>query len=87
MLRPALDPGGGMLIETGSIHTFFMRFPIDVIYLDREGTILRLTPAMAPARIGPVLTHGCHQVLELPAGTIEATGCQVGDHLVMEPGG
>lgn len=84
MFQPSLPEGGGLLLEPeSSIHTFFMRFPIDVLYLSREGTVLRAVPAMPPYRLGPLITRGCHTVLELPPGTLAATGTQVGDHLTI----
>ncbi len=85
MFREALPEGGGLLLEPeGSIHTFFMRFPIDVLYLDRDSRVLRAVQAMPPSRIGPVLTRGCHAILELPAGVIQQSGTEVGDQLQIE---
>ncbi|HEX8682548.1 MAG TPA: DUF192 domain-containing protein [Ardenticatenaceae bacterium] len=85
MFREALPEGGGLLLEPeGSIHTFFMRFPIDVLYLDRDSRVLRAVQAMPPNRIGPVLTRGCHAILELPAGVILQSGTQAGDQLRIE---
>ncbi len=84
MFLPSLPPGQGLLLEgDSSIHTFFMRFPIDVLYLDGQGTILRAVAAMPPNRIGPLFTRGCRSVLELPAGTIARSQSQVGDHLAL----
>lgn len=84
MLAPGLDEGEGLLIDPcSSIHTFFMRFPIDVLYVDRSGTIVRADGVMKPWRIGPVFT-GSRWVVELPPGTIDATGTQKGDKLDIE---
>lgn len=82
MFKESLPEGGGLLLmpET-SIHTFFMRFPIDVLYLNREWLILRADAEMPPNRIGPLFTRGCHAILELPPGTIAATQTEVGDQL------
>jgi uncharacterized membrane protein (UPF0127 family) len=75
----------GLVLERcGSIHTFFMRMPIDVVYLDRDGTVLRADGAMAPWRIGPIVRRA-RTVLELPAGTITRTGTQPGDAVVVGP--
>lgn len=68
--KKGLKPGEGLLIKPCSqIHTFFMAFPIDVIYLDGEGRILEAVQGMAPGQAGPWV-RGCKQVLELPAGTV-----------------
>jgi uncharacterized protein len=84
MFRGSLPENGGLLLEPeSSIHTFFMRFPIDVLYLSRDYEVLRAEHAMPPYRIGPLRTPGCHVILELPAGTIQATGTRVGDRLVI----
>ena len=73
--------GGLLLVPEGSIHTFFMRFPIDVLYLSRDWEVLRADNEMPPYRLGPVFTRGCHAILELPAGTIASTQTEVGDQL------
>lgn len=76
-----LPQGEGILIDPcSSIHTFFMRIPIDVLYVDRSGTVLRADQAMKPWRIGPIFT-GSRWVVELPAGTIDATDTRAGDTL------
>jgi uncharacterized protein len=84
MFASGLNSGEGLLIDPcSSIHTFWMRFPIDVLYVDRDGTILRADRAMKPWRIGPIFT-GSKWVVELPGGTIDATGTQAGDKLHVE---
>lgn len=81
MGRNSLADGAGMLIEPcSSVHTFFMRFPIDVVFLDRKRVVVGLQPAMPPNR--PYAgAWRAHATLELPAGVIAATGTQVGDQL------
>lgn len=82
MFQAGLPAGGGLLLEPEhAIHTFFMRFPIDVLYLNRDYQVLRADMAMPPWRLGPLFTRGCHAVLELPPGTIAATQTQAGDQL------
>src|SRR5450756_3168182 len=50
--RKGLEPGGGLLIDPCSgIHTFFMAFPIDAIFVDKEGTIVHLVKEIAPQRM------------------------------------
>ena len=57
-----------------------MRFPIDVLYLDREGQILRMDVDMRPNRMGPLVWRAT-SVVELPVGAIERTGTKIGDRL------
>jgi len=81
--RKALAKGEGLLLcPERSIHTFLMRFPIDVLYLDENNTVIRQTEAMPPQRPGPWV-RGTHAVLELPAGTIARHGIAVGDELAI----
>lgn len=89
MGKASLESGAGMLIEPcNSIHTFFMRFAIDVAYLACERTelgaklykVLNVRRAMQPWRMDfPVFGAGA--VLELPAGG--AAGMTVGDFLCL----
>jgi uncharacterized protein len=79
MFVDELSPGEGLIIDPcSSIHTFWMRFPLDVLYMDREYQILRADHRMKPWRIGPVFT-GSKWVIELPPGTIERSGTVAGD--------
>jgi uncharacterized membrane protein (UPF0127 family) len=78
--RSALEPEEGLLIKPCSwIHTFGMRFPIDVLYLNGDNRILSLN-SIFPNRFGrPV--RGATAVLELALGGIARSGTQVGDQL------
>lgn len=83
--HPPLERGQGMMIAPCRwIHTFAMRFPIDVLYVDKKGRIVYLTPGMVPNRIGPYVWKADF-VLELPVGTIACTGTKLGDQLAIEP--
>jgi len=73
---------GLLLTPCTSIHTFFMRFPIDILYLDREQVVVKAVRALRPFRLSACLRGG-RSTLELPAGAIEASGTQVGDRLVL----
>ena len=65
--RSSLPAGEGLLIRpTGSVHTFFMRFPIDVVFLDRELSVVGVAAELRPWRIAG--RRGAKAVLELPAG-------------------
>ncbi len=76
-----LAPGEGLLIiPCSSVHTHFMRFPIDVLYLDAQQRVVGIDHALAPWRVGRFYRQVC-AVLELPAGTAQATSTQVGDQL------
>jgi uncharacterized membrane protein (UPF0127 family) len=87
MLRSGLPEGTGLVIDPcSSIHTFWMRFPIDVLYVDKDGTVLRADSAMKPWRIGPLFVRHGRYVIELPAGTIERSGTRPGDRLRMDAG-
>jgi len=81
--RSSLAPGEALLIEPcSSVHTAFMRFTIDVVYLDRERRVIKVVPRMAPFRAS-ALWRGGHAVVELPAGSIENTATGVGDQLTI----
>jgi uncharacterized membrane protein (UPF0127 family) len=84
MGRPGLAAGEGLLIDPcASVHSFFMRFPIDVVFADKAHRVVGLTEAMPPNR--PYAgAWRARYVVELPAGTIAATGTQVGDQLAVE---
>ena len=76
----SLPPGDGLwIVPCESVHSFFMNFTIDVLYLDRKHKVKKVRPQMVPWRMSACLT--AHSVLELPAGTLARTGTRVGDQL------
>ena len=78
--RERLSPGEGMwILPCQAIHTFYMRFPIDLVYLDRKNRIRKLVSEVYPWRLSACLW--AHSVLELPSGTIRNTQTQPGDTL------
>ncbi len=80
----SLQKGEGLLIIPGnSIHTHFMRFPIDVLYLDKTWRVVAIDENMKPWRIGRI-HRKAHCVLELPAGTVASTDTQIGDELSVQ---
>lgn len=82
--RDSLPPGNGLWIAPcESVHTFFMRFPIDLIYLDRKLRVKKVRHSVGAWRISACLT--AHSVLELPAGTAAATQTQCGDQVEIVP--
>jgi uncharacterized protein len=76
-----LPAGSGLLLpQTGSVHTHFMRFPIDVVFLDDERRVVAVTPALRPWRFASA--KGARSVLELAEGECERVGLTEGDALV-----
>jgi uncharacterized membrane protein (UPF0127 family) len=79
MFRPSLPQGEGLLIRPcRAVHTHFMRFPIDLVFVDGDNRVVHLIPAMAPWKLSPTVREA-EAVLELPAGAAGATA--VGDQL------
>jgi uncharacterized membrane protein (UPF0127 family) len=82
--RNGLEPGGGLwIVPCESVHTFFMRFPIDLVYLDRRNRVRKVRSAVGPWRLSACLT--AHSILELPAGVILSSQTQKGDMLEFSP--
>ena len=78
--RPPLRPGEGLvLVPCASVHTCFMREPLDVAFVARDGAILRVVPGLRPWRAAAC--RGAHAVLELPAGTCAGAGLRPGDRV------
>jgi uncharacterized membrane protein (UPF0127 family) len=86
MGRSGLEKGEGLLLSPcASVQTLFMRFPIDVIFVDREERVVKVAPALRPFRLalgGP----GAREVLEVSAGTAARSDTAVGDRLAVEDG-
>jgi uncharacterized protein len=81
--RDGLEPGGGMLIDrAGSVHMFFMRFPIDVVFLSKDRTVVGVRHRLAPWRVAAARRAVC--ALELPAGRAAEVGVEKGERLVFE---
>ena len=82
MGRARLPERGGLLIERcNGIHMMFMRFPIDAVFLDRSGRVLRVYRRLPPW-IGLVpFVSRADRVAELPAGTADRLGIRPGDEL------
>ncbi len=81
LARPPLRAGQGLLLlQCGSVHTVGMTYPIDVAFLDADGTVVRSIPRLAPCRVG-VGGPGAVHALELPAGRLAETGTAPGTRL------
>jgi uncharacterized membrane protein (UPF0127 family) len=73
--------GQGLWINPShGVHTFVMRFPIDVVYLDGDKVVVYLKHDLKPWRLAPVNLRAS-SVLELPSNTLQATGTAVGDRI------
>ncbi len=84
--RESLYKGEALVIKhASSIHTFFMRFSIDVLFIDRKGKVLKSVSRLKPFRIAST-PRFFTDVIELPVGTIFATQTQEGDLLLIKPG-
>lgn len=81
--QESLADGQGLwIIPCEGIHTMFMRFAIDVVFLDRKNRVRKIRPSLRPWRLSACLV--AHSVLELPAGTAARTATAVGDEVVFD---
>jgi uncharacterized membrane protein (UPF0127 family) len=79
-----LEDGAGLwIIPCEAVHTLFMKFAIDLIYIDRKRRVRSAVRRVAPWRFSMCLL--AHSVLELPQGTIDRTNTRKGDQLELEP--
>lgn len=90
MGRASLAPGTGLYLADSSIHMFFMRFPIDALFVGAADTagrrrVVAVRPDLPPWRGIVMPVRGAEGVVELPAGTLAAAGVQLGDEVVFEP--
>lgn len=80
--RSDLEPGHGMIISpAGSIHSAFMRFTFDAVFVDKDGVIVGLAEEVRPWRVRGA--RGAKQTLELAAGEIRRRGLKLGDALAV----
>jgi uncharacterized membrane protein (UPF0127 family) len=80
--RDSLPSGTGLVIAPcSSIHTFFMRFPIDVVFVTRDGRVAKICRHMTPWRIAVAVT--AFSVIELPAGSLDSSAIVRGDSLAI----
>ena len=84
MGRRNFEFGEGLhLVPCNSIHTFFMRMPIDAVFLDSEKRVVKVYPALPPWRMSGIHLNA-RTVLELPAGMVVGSGTTEGDELSFE---
>jgi uncharacterized membrane protein (UPF0127 family) len=88
--RDGLEPGHGMLFVAGRLtpfmwmHMFFMRFAIDIVFLDRDGRVVKIDHELKPWRLSSFVI-GARSALELAAGAAKASGTLAGDRIAIEP--
>lgn len=81
MFKKKLQKNSSMLIyPCNSVHTFFMKFPIDIVFLSKEYEVLYVIENMLPGKMSPFIRNA-KSVLELPSGVIEETKTKKGDLL------
>lgn len=77
--RESLANGAGLLItKCNSIHMFFMKFALDVIFLDSTDQVVGLVKNIPPFALSPLFWNA-NKAIELAAGTIETTETKIGD--------
>ncbi len=86
--RDRLEPGAGMLFQSGALapfmwmHMFFMRFPIDIVFLDRHGRVIRINRNLKPWRLSS-LVFGARRALEVEAGAAARSLTAEGDLILL----
>jgi uncharacterized membrane protein (UPF0127 family) len=84
--RDGLAESHGLaLAPCSSVHTFFMRFPIDIVFVARDGRVLKIVERLGAWRIAGSLR--AFATIELPAGTLRAVGLVAGDRVIIRPTG
>ena len=90
--RSALEPGQGMIFRRGRLqpfmwmHMFFMRFPIDVIFLDREDIVVAIDHQLKPWTVSTIVPRA-HKAIETAAGAASRSATQLGDLIAFEERG
>jgi uncharacterized membrane protein (UPF0127 family) len=80
--RRSLAGGEGLLLRpAASVHTWFMRFPIDAVFISADGTVVRIADDLRPWRAAG--RRGARAVLELASGECARHGLKVGDRLIL----
>jgi len=83
LLKKSLPRGHGLLITPcNSIHMFFMRFPIDAVFIDSNNKVVYIEEGIRPWKVSKIVRKA-KSVLELPAGTVSAADTRVGDQLLI----
>ena len=81
LFRDSLDTSAALIIKpASSLHTFFMRFSIDIIFLDKQGKILKLSRNVPPSKF-VLSVFGAKCAVEFPTGTIDKFSLSIGGQL------
>jgi uncharacterized protein len=84
--RDSLASSEGLILKPcDSIHTFFMRFPIDVVFVDKNNRVIRLYHSLKPWRLSGIFLRAAF-CLELPARTLQFSFTQKGDQIEVSTG-
>jgi uncharacterized membrane protein (UPF0127 family) len=82
--RDSLPEGSALIIApSNAVHTFFMRFAIDIVFVRRDGVVIKVRSAVRPWRMSAALR--AFAVIELPAGSLAPTKTTAGDTLICRP--
>ncbi|WP_102027453.1 DUF192 domain-containing protein [Salirhabdus sp. Marseille-P4669] len=81
-LKP-ITKEGILLIPCNSIHMFFMFFSIDVVFLNKDNSVIKIYPYVKPWRVIPPV-KGANAAIELPKGTIDTYNITIGDRFIIE---
>jgi uncharacterized protein len=82
--RESLPDGNALIIApSNAVHTFFMRFPIDIAFVRRDGRVIKVRSAVGPRRLAAAIRG--FAVVELPAGALTRSGTAPGDMLICRP--
>lgn len=80
MYKKELKTGNGLYISPcNSIHMFFMRFPLDIVFVDKQFRVLHTIESIKPWRISPIIKKSTG-IFELPMGTLKSSGTVIGDY-------
>jgi uncharacterized protein len=81
MFRKSLPAGYAMhIMPCSSIHTFFMKFPLDVLYIDKNNQVVKVSLNIPPGKMEKVVRKA-KSVIEMPAGSIDTESVEVGDQI------
>lgn len=80
--KPPFKDKGLFIAPCNSVHMVFMKFPIDVVFLDRQNQVVRVVSDLKPWKMVPPVKNA-YAALELPVGTIEQKRIKIGDTIVL----
>ncbi|HNX14933.1 MAG TPA: DUF192 domain-containing protein [Oscillospiraceae bacterium] len=75
------DIGGLLLVPCNQVHTFNMSYPIDIVYLTKDGTVIQIDAQIQPSKVLKTVKNS-HSILELRSGAAEQSGIRPGDRLI-----